>query len=104
VPVIAVVLLLAEHLNVSDVNPERKVTVAARVPPELADAVAALADAGDRTVSREVFRALREHVDRADVGASPSARTLAERRAPGDLLSAPAVEAQPLAGDEEPRP
>jgi hypothetical protein len=48
--------------NVSAVNPERKVTVAARVPPELAQQVAALAEAGDRTLSREVFRALRAHV------------------------------------------
>jgi hypothetical protein len=50
--------------DVHEVNP-RKVTVAARVPPDLADAVRTLADAGDRTVSREVFRAIREHVDKA---------------------------------------
>lgn len=45
----------------SNVN-EPKVTVAARVEPELAAAVARLAEAGDRSFSREVRRALREHV------------------------------------------
>jgi predicted transcriptional regulator len=52
--------------NVSEVNPERKVTVAARVPPDLAEAVAALADAGNRSISREVSAAIREHVDRQE--------------------------------------
>jgi hypothetical protein len=60
--------------NVSEVNPERKVTVAARVPPELAEAVRTLADAGDRTVSREVFRAIREHVDKANPPSIPVAK------------------------------
>jgi predicted transcriptional regulator len=57
---------IAKHVsNGSEVNAGQKVTVAARVPPALADAVRALADAGDRTVSREVASAIREHVDRA---------------------------------------
>jgi hypothetical protein len=75
---------------------ENLVPVAAKIPPELAAALAGMADAGDRSVSGEIRRAIREHVDRSDVG---YARTLAERRAPGDLLSVPAVEAPPLAGD-----
>jgi predicted transcriptional regulator len=54
--------------NVSTVNAERRVTIAARVPPDLAEAMAALADAGDRTVSREVFRAIRAHVEMSTVG------------------------------------
>jgi predicted transcriptional regulator len=54
--------------NANAVNRERRVTIAARVPPELAEAVAALADAGDRTVSREVFRAIRTHVQMSTVG------------------------------------
>ena len=49
----------------ANVNPERKVTVASRIPSELADAVAQMADVGDRTMSREIFRAIREHVDRS---------------------------------------
>jgi hypothetical protein len=60
--------------EVSTVNPERKVTVASRVPPDLAAAVARLADEGNRTVSREVCGALAEHVKNAgwgSVSASP---------------------------------
>jgi hypothetical protein len=54
--------------NVSAANQARKVTIAARVPLDLAEAVAALADAGDRSVSREVFRAIRTHVERSALG------------------------------------
>jgi hypothetical protein len=60
--------------NVSAVNPEHRVTIAARVPPDLAEAVAELADAGDRTVSREVFRAIKSHVERSTMGGSLEAR------------------------------
>ena len=77
--------------NASEVNPERKVTVAARVPPDLAEAVRTLADAGDRTVSREVFRALREHVDKADPPSTPVAE------APAAPSSIPAAGAPPEA-------
>jgi hypothetical protein len=65
------------------VNPERKVTVAARFPPALADAVAALADAGDRTLSREVFRAIREHVERSAAPSTSSPRPDAPQRSDG---------------------
>src|SRR5215218_1577065 len=60
--------------DVSAVNPEHRVTIAARVPPDLAEAVAELADAGDRTVSREVFRAIKSHVERSAMGGSLEAR------------------------------
>ena len=56
-------------------------TLASRVPPDLADAVRTLADAGDRTVSREVFRAIREHVDKAVPPSLPVAKAPA---APSD--------------------
>jgi hypothetical protein len=56
--------------NVSEANQARKVTIAARVPPALAEAVAALADAGDRTRSREVLRAIESHVERSAMGGS----------------------------------
>ena len=52
----------------NQVNDGRKgVVVAARVPPELAAAVERLAQQGDRTISREVNRALREHVALAQI-------------------------------------
>src|SRR5215212_21388 len=44
-------------------------TVGARVEHELAQAVAALAAAGDRTISRQIRRALVEHVDRQSLSA-----------------------------------
>jgi predicted transcriptional regulator len=62
--------------NANAVNRERRVTIAARVPPDLAEAVAALADAGDRTVSREVFRAIRMHVEMSAVGSGSSAEAV----------------------------
>jgi hypothetical protein len=62
-----------------NVNPERKVTVASRIPSDLADAVAQLADAGDRTMSREIFRAIRDHVDRSGGFSSSHPPNPAER-------------------------
>jgi hypothetical protein len=61
--------------NADAVNRERRVTIAARVPPDLAEAMAALADAGDRTVSREVFRAIRAHVEIAGASLPSRPRT-----------------------------
>jgi hypothetical protein len=58
--------------TVNAANRERRVTIAARVPPALAEAVAVLAEAGDRTVSREVFRAIRAHVQKSTVGSGSS--------------------------------
>jgi hypothetical protein len=56
--------------TVNAANRERRVTIAARVTPALAEAVAVLAEAGDRTVSREVFRAIRAHVSTVGSGSS----------------------------------
>jgi len=50
-------------------NRAPKVIVGARVEHELAQAVAALAAAGDRTISRQIRRALVEHVDRQSLSA-----------------------------------
>jgi predicted transcriptional regulator len=65
-------------------------TVAGRVEPELADRVRRLADAGNRTVSREVAEAIRRHVLLSEIPA--------ERRVPDEPL--PAVEALLPAGKE----
>lgn len=90
---------LAELLTVSiasDANREQKVTVAARVAPELARAVAELANLGNRTLSREVASAIAEHVEKSG-GSSALADGPAERRAPD------AVEVSALAGLEKSR-
>jgi predicted transcriptional regulator len=81
---------------VSVANRERKVTVAARVPPELARAVAELANLGNRTLSREVASAIAEHVEKS-AGSSALADGPAERRAPD------VVEVSALAGLEKSR-
>ena len=54
------------------------VCIGARVEPELADAVARLADSGDRSISREVRRSLIEHVHG---GLPPSSRAVEGRGA-----------------------
>jgi hypothetical protein len=51
-------------------NANKSISLGARVEPELAEAVRSLDSAGDRTVSREVRRALLEHV--AQSSSSPS--------------------------------
>jgi hypothetical protein len=50
---------------VNTANPENEhlVCLGARVEPELAEAVRALASAGDRSVSKQIRRALLEHVE-----------------------------------------
>jgi hypothetical protein len=63
---------------VNAANPGRLVTIGARVPPDLAEAVAALAQRADRTVSREVFRAIRAHVQSSTVGSGSSVDFRAE--------------------------
>jgi hypothetical protein len=83
---------LAETQRVSEVdavNRERRVTIAARVPPDLAEALAALAEACDRTVSREVFRAIRAHVQKSTVGFGSSVDDHAERRLARDQVPLP---------------
>jgi hypothetical protein len=53
---------------VDDVN--AKTTIAARIPQELARSVSELAQRGNRTVSREVWAAVAEHVANQDPGGS----------------------------------
>ena len=75
---------------VSNVNTPRKVPIASRVPVELAEEVARMAEAGNRTVSREVWGALAKHVAESprssrgergrNRGASSSAAAAAPRR------------------------
>lgn len=71
----------AEQQSVSKVN-ERKVTVAARVEPSLAEAVAALADVGNRSTSREIRAAIAEHVKESSAAAAPS--SAAQSTAPSE--------------------
>jgi hypothetical protein len=52
------------------VSKERKVNIAARVPPALAAAVADLPESGNRTVSREVAQAVAEHVKESSATAA----------------------------------
>jgi hypothetical protein len=76
--------------EVSSVNLDKKVTIAARVPPDLADAVAALADAGDRTVSREVFGAIRAHVQSSTLGRGSLEARSGSSLGRGSLVDTPA--------------
>jgi hypothetical protein len=91
--------------NTHDAN-TRKVTIAGRVEPGVAEAVRALADRGDRTVSREVATAIREHVARAEQVypesggfSSSSHRPSLERGEPSGSVRQ--LSSPPLAGDEE---
>jgi hypothetical protein len=58
--------LLAEQPfdDVDDVDTQTKVTVASRIPADLAAEVARLAETGNRTISREIWAAVAEHVGR----------------------------------------
>jgi Ribbon-helix-helix protein, copG family len=69
---------IAEQQSVTIQNEQQLVQVGARIPAELAAEVARLADQGDRSISREIRRALQRHVGSA------------ERRAP----DSPAAEAR----------
>ena len=58
--------------SVNSDNREHLVHVGAKVESALAEAVRQLADNGDRSLSREIRRAIAEHVERAtDPGALP---------------------------------
>jgi hypothetical protein len=62
------------------------VTIASRVPVELADAIRTLADSGNRSVSREIAHAVQRHVNRSGGSLSGStARSPAERREPSEV-------------------
>ena len=62
-------------------NPNRRVSLGARVPPDVAQAVRELANAGDRTVSSEIARAIEEHCRRA-----PPSRLATPERGVSHLL------------------
>ncbi len=74
-------------------NRRRKTTIAARIPRELKEAVVALADAGNRSTSREIAAAIREHVDKA----SPPSARVAESPAAASSDLRPAAGAPPEA-------
>jgi Ribbon-helix-helix protein, copG family len=57
--------------DVHDAGEAVRVTVSARVPPALAREIARLADAGDRSRSREVARAIRTYVEHERSGGVP---------------------------------
>ena len=82
--------------NASEVNQARKVTVAARVEPSLAEAVVALADRGNRSTSREIAAAIAEHVSKESAPAAATTRSAVGSSAPSERDIAP-VRAQ-LAG------
>jgi hypothetical protein len=83
--------------NERNLERQRLVQVGARVEPELAAAVAQLADDGDRSVSREIRRALRYHVQHSSGGPPPTPAPEPERRVSGaDSI----LEARRPAGDQ----
>ena len=64
---------------------ERKVSIAARVPPALAAAVADLAERGNRSVSREVAQAVAEHVKESSaMAAAPTSSAAVRLAAPSE--------------------
>jgi hypothetical protein len=65
---------------VNDVDTQTKVTVASRIPAELAAEVARMAEHGNRTVSREIWAAVAEHVAAQLPGAPPLDPEPIERR------------------------
>ena len=84
-------------MNANVENP-RLVQVGARVEPELAAAVAQLADAGDRSVSREIRRALRHHVQHSGGVLQPPEELRSSRPGPetsSPRQSSPTMSAEP---------
>jgi hypothetical protein len=77
-------LAAAMLVAVSKVNPERKVTVAARVAPALADAVRTLADAGDRSTSHEIAAAIAEHISQESASAAATTSSAVRSSAPSE--------------------
>lgn len=78
-----------QHVRVDATHREHLVPISAKVPSALADAVSHLADAGDRTVSREVARAIRAHVESSGVFSPSLSRpkdpSAAHVRDPGNI-------------------
>jgi hypothetical protein len=81
--------------NESDVNLERKATIAARVPLELKEAMVALADAGNRSTSREIAAAIAEHVSKESAPAAATTSSAVRSSAPSERDEA---RSSPLAG------
>ena len=52
-------------MNENFAIPKRKVQVGARIEPRLAEEVRTLAELGNRSVSREISAAIKEHVEAA---------------------------------------
>jgi hypothetical protein len=79
---------LAEEQDVSDASEVnqagRKVTVAARVEPSLAEAVVALADLGNRSTSREIAAAIAEHVSKESASAAATSSSAVRSSAPSE--------------------
>jgi hypothetical protein len=80
---------------------ENMIPVAAKIPADLAEAVARLADAGDRSMSGEIRRAIREHVDRSGASRSSLAPDVPAAHV-RDPESAGSRTRTPSAGPEEP--
>jgi hypothetical protein len=76
---------------------ERLVPISAKVPRRVADEVSGLADLGDRSLSREIRRAVEAHVDSG--GRSLVARPEPAER--GDVSEARRASSPPLAVNEE---
>jgi len=79
----------------------RLVQVGAKVPCELAEAVAQLADEGNRSISREIRSAIAEHVDRSSAGSSPFYRSDDKPAERGGGLPGRGDPPSPLAGNEQ---
>lgn len=87
-------------MNVNKVDSQRRVVISSRVRPELAAATARMADAADRTFSREVERALRSYIERSG-RYSADLNPPKERRAVAyPLADDPSVAARALTGGE----
>jgi predicted transcriptional regulator len=86
--------------SVNSDNREHLVHVGAKVESALAEAVRQLADNGDRSLSREIRRAIAEHVERStDPGASPPpGRSVVDEGEGGNLAGdrrPPSAQGQP---------
>jgi hypothetical protein len=83
---------VADYLGVSEIpetKASRHVAISGHVPTELAESIRRLAERGNRSVSRQVTQALREHVaahssaGQASTSSPPAAsEETAERRVP----------------------
>jgi hypothetical protein len=77
-------------MTMTSADAANTVTVAARVEPELAEAMQDLADAGDRSLSREIRRARRSHVRLTSASEYPGRDDAAREPRPGAADREPA--------------